>query len=115
MSQSNRRAERRTSREKANERHRTLRIAAVGVVSVGVIAVVAVLLLNVLSGGNDAGSPSWSAAAYSGGPRLAVDRALVDEGSIPYNQEVKATYRVKNVGDQPLALQPPTVDVVEGC
>ena len=37
------------------------------------------------------------------------------EGSIPYNQEVKATYRVKNVGDQPLALQPPTVDVVEGC
>jgi hypothetical protein len=85
------------------------------VVALGIVAVVVVVLFNVVSGGSSAAPASWSVTAYSGGPRLADDRTIVDEGSVPYNHEVKATYRVKNVGDQPLTFQTPTVDVVEGC
>jgi hypothetical protein len=55
-------------------------------------------------------------AQFRGGPRLAVDRELIDFGAVRYSQFVEARFRLKNVGDQPLQLPAsPTVEVVEGC
>jgi len=55
-------------------------------------------------------------ARIQGGARLAVDRDLIDFGTVRYNQFVDARFRLKNVGDQPLQLPTsPTVEVVEGC
>ncbi len=79
----------------------------------GVVAVVVVAAL--FDGSRQAGPVTWSVAAYQGGPRLAVDRALVDHGAVPYGHEVRARFRLKNVGDRPLALQPPRVAALEGC
>ena len=56
------------------------------------------------------------AAQYRGGPRLVVDKELIDFGAVRYNQFVEARFRLTNVGDQPLQLPAsPPVDVVEGC
>jgi hypothetical protein len=56
------------------------------------------------------------AAQFRGGPRLAVDKDLIDFGAVRYNQFVEARFQLKNVGDQPLQLPAsPPVEVVEGC
>jgi hypothetical protein len=50
------------------------------------------------------------------GPRLTVDRELIDFGAVRYNQFVEARFRLKNVGDQPLRLPAsPPLEVAEGC
>jgi hypothetical protein len=52
----------------------------------------------------------------AGAPRLAVDQAVVDEGYVRFNVPVRTTYRLSNVGDQPLQiLGQPQVELVEGC
>ena len=49
-------------------------------------------------------------------PRLAVDRTSVDEGYVKFNVPVRTTFRLSNVGDQPLQiLGEPKVELVEGC
>ncbi len=58
---------------------------------------------------------TWSADAYTGGPRLAVDKASVDEGAVAYGHEVQATFRLRNVGDEPVALGSAEVKTLEGC
>jgi hypothetical protein len=56
------------------------------------------------------------AAQHRGGARLAVDKDLIDFGSVRYGQFVEARFRLKNVGDQPLRLPAsPPIEVVEGC
>jgi len=56
------------------------------------------------------------AAQYRGGPRLAVDKDLIDFGTVKFNQRVHASFRLKNVGDQSLRLPAsPPVEVLEGC
>jgi hypothetical protein len=51
-----------------------------------------------------------------GAPRLAVDRAIVDEGYIKYDVPIRTTFRLSNVGDQPLKiLNQPQVWLVKGC
>ncbi len=53
---------------------------------------------------------------HRAGPRLAVDRELIDFGVVRYNQFVEARFRLKNVGDQPLRLPAsPPLEVAEGC
>jgi hypothetical protein len=55
-------------------------------------------------------------APHRAGPRLAVDRDLIDFGAVRYNQFVEARFRLKNVGDQPLRLPAsPPLEVAEGC
>jgi len=55
-------------------------------------------------------------AQFRGGPRLVVDKDLIDFGSVRYNQFVEARFQLKNAGDQPLQLPAsPPVEVVEGC
>jgi hypothetical protein len=52
----------------------------------------------------------------TGVPRLAVDQMLVDEGQLKVNQPIRSTFRLRNVGDQPLHLMgEPVVELVEGC
>jgi hypothetical protein len=61
-------------------------------------------------------SPQVAAAEYKGGPRLAVDRDLVDFGNVRFEKFVTARFRLHNVGDQPLRLaMDPRVEAVEGC
>jgi hypothetical protein len=57
----------------------------------------------------------WSPATHSGGPRLAVDRTQFDYGNVAYNEPVEATYRLKNVGDEAVIIDPPSIKTLEGC
>jgi hypothetical protein len=57
-----------------------------------------------------------TAAEFRGGARLAIDKDLIDFGTVRYNQRVHASFRLRNVGDRVLLLpSAPLVDVVEGC
>ncbi len=56
------------------------------------------------------------AAQYKGGPRLVVDKDLVDFGSVRFEKWVEAKFRLRNVGDQPLQLAVDRqVEAIEGC
>jgi|MudIll2142460700_1097286.scaffolds.fasta_scaffold103973_3 hypothetical protein len=57
-----------------------------------------------------------TAAEFRGGARLAVDKDVIDFGTVKYNQRVHASFRLRNVGDRELRLpSAPPVEVVEGC
>jgi hypothetical protein len=61
-------------------------------------------------------SPQVVAAQYTGGPRLAVDKDLVDFGTVRFEKFVTARFRLRNVGDQPLRLAVDRrVEAIEGC
>lgn len=50
------------------------------------------------------------------GPRLAVDQENFDYGDVKLNTTIETEIKVKNVGDEVLALAPnPVVELVEGC
>jgi hypothetical protein len=52
----------------------------------------------------------------TGEPRLSVDQSEIDEGYIKYDVPIRTTFRLTNVGDQPLKiLDTPRVSLVEGC
>ena len=61
------------------------------------------------------GEATWTVDEFTGGPRLAVDRTEHDEGSVAYEHEVQASFRLKNVGDEPLTLDEVSVNTLEGC
>ena len=51
-----------------------------------------------------------------GVPRLAVDQEVIDEGYVKLNNTIRTTFRLRNIGDQPLhILSEPVVELVEGC
>ena len=50
-----------------------------------------------------------------GAPKLAVDQQIVDEGYVQYDVPVRTTFRLSNVGDQPLEIVEAPVQLVEGC
>ena len=51
-----------------------------------------------------------------GAPRLEVDQTFVDEGYVKLDTLVRTTFRLRNVGDQPLRiLDEPVVELAEGC
>jgi len=52
----------------------------------------------------------------SGAPRLAVDQTEIDEGYVIIGSPVRTTFRLSNVGDQPLKLLgEPEVELELGC
>lgn len=52
----------------------------------------------------------------TGAPRLTVDQDIIDEGYIKLNNTIRTSFRLRNVGDQPLyILGEPQVELVEGC
>ncbi len=51
-----------------------------------------------------------------GGATLSVDRTTIDFGKVPLDVPVKATFKLQNVGDEPLTLKgEPRVELVQGC
>ncbi len=61
-------------------------------------------------------TPASFAAERSGGPRLAVDKELIDFGPVSFDRMVKARFQVRNTGDQTLRLAvDPRVEAIEGC
>jgi len=59
----------------------------------------------------DSSSPPEAA-----GPRLQVDKELVDGGQVPYDHPLYESFLLRNNGDAPLVLQGrPTLRVLEGC
>jgi len=61
-------------------------------------------------------TPASFAAQYTGGPRLVVDKELIDFGAVRFDRMVDARFRLRNVGDQPLRLAvDPGVEAIEGC
>ena len=80
---------------------------------------VAVLVVGALAlqpwSGDDDESPPVTPQVF-GSPRLQVDRTTVDEGYVKYDVPVRSTFRLRNVGDQPLnILETPQVELVRGC
>jgi hypothetical protein len=51
----------------------------------------------------------------TGAPKLMVDPTSVDEGYVQFDVPVRTTYRLSNVGDQPLTIMAAPVELVEGC
>ena len=59
---------------------------------------------------------SLAAIEVQGAPSLKVDQEQVDLGDVKLGQLVQASFRLTNVGDQPLRFsEPPYIEVVEGC
>jgi hypothetical protein len=77
-----------------------------------VIIVSAVLLTG--CGRSPAGDSSPTPVA--GRPALAVDQEKINFGKVPLDKPVKAVFRLRNAGDQPLQiLNQPAVEVKQGC
>ena len=52
----------------------------------------------------------------AGGPKLAVDQEQINFGTVPLGKPVKATFKLTNVGDQPLQIEgAPQIEVKKGC
>lgn len=91
-------------------------------------ALLAVVLIAAMTSGGDgdketnqpvapaaASSEEWTSETYAGGPRLAVDRTEVTYGDVGYGDPVEAVYRLKNIGDEPITIDEPSVKTLEGC
>ncbi|MEW6092909.1 MAG: hypothetical protein AB1531_02980 [Chloroflexota bacterium] len=65
--------------------------------------------------GNSAAQPLAAIEVY-GAPSLKVDQELVDLGDVKLGRIVQVSFRLTNVGDQPLRFsETPYVELVEGC
>ena len=61
-------------------------------------------------------APPAVAPEVAGAPKLAVDQSVIYEGDVKLNTPVRTTFRLSNVGDQPLAIRgEPQVELIEGC
>lgn len=99
------------SRRLAQKRRRTQRtwlfLALGGVFLVGL----AFLLLR----GNQNPQP-LAAIEVHGAPSLKADQEQIDLGNVSLGQTVQVSFRLTNVGDQPLRFsEKPYIEVVEGC
>lgn len=61
-------------------------------------------------------APSLAAINVKGSPSLTVDQEKIDLGDIKLGKTVKVTFKLTNVGDQPLRFsKAPYIEVAEGC
>ncbi len=85
------------------------------VMGVGAVLIVVVGFL-ALNGGDTKKPVAVATPQVTGSPRLGVDRDSIDLGKLPLNIPVKAEFKLKNVGDQPLTIKgEPRVELVKGC
>mgnify|MGYP001354320725 CR=1 FL=1 len=78
-----------------------------------ILAVAAIGLLLARQGNQPS---EGSAAIGAGSPRLEVDQTRIDFGDVPMNKMVKASFKLRNVGDGTLTIShPPVPEVLEGC
>jgi hypothetical protein len=98
----------RQQRRTAPRRKAWLWLAIAGV---GALVVAVLVVLQPWSGSKPQATPE-----VAGAPRLSVDQLIVDEGYVKYSVPIRTTFRLSNVGDQPLKiLSQPQVVLVEGC
>jgi hypothetical protein len=65
--------------------------------------------------GNQNSQP-LTAIEVHGAPSLKADQEQIDLGDVPLGQTVQVSFRLTNVGDQPLRFsEKPYIEVVEGC
>ena len=84
-------------------------------VVMGVGAVLIIVVGFLAWNGSNAKKPSATPQA-TGSPKLNVDRDSIDFGKVPLDIPVKAEFKLKNVGGQPLAIKgEPRVELVKGC
>lgn len=88
-----------------------------GFVIAGVVIILLGSLVAIFLGGDETPTQTQiTPQATGGGPRLAVQQTVVDEGDVKINNEVQSTFQLQNVGDEPLQiLGEPQVELVEGC
>lgn len=104
------RSPRRAKRGRSSRPPRWLWMAVAGA------AVLAVGALVVLATRPRSDNAPQNTPQVLGSPRLAVDKTLIDEGYVKYDVPVRTTFRLSNVGDQPLKLlAQPQVRLVDGC
>ncbi len=99
------------ARRLAQKRRRTQRtwlfLALGGVFLVGLAALI-------MRGGQNS-QPLATIEVY-GAPSLKADQEQVNLGDVKLGQTVQVSFRLTNVGDQPLRLlENPYIEVVEGC
>lgn len=95
---------------KSGNRIWTLLILAVG----GLILIVAGAIL--FRGGDRSDQSAGIPLEVSGAPSLKVDQEVIDFGDVKVNEVVRATFRLANIGDQPLQFsQAPYVELAAGC
>jgi hypothetical protein len=81
--------------------------------NVAAVALVLVALGVLAACSSGAGGGGGSAA---GGPNLAVDPEKIDFGQVKVDNVVKADFKLRNTGSQPLQIiGEPAVRVVQGC
>ena len=98
------------SRRKENNQLWVLLLLAAG----GLILIVAGIIL--FGGGDQADKTATISLEVSGAPSLKVDQEVIDFGDVKVNEVVEATFRLANVGDQPLHFtQAPYVELAAGC
>ena len=60
--------------------------------------------------------PAPFTPVVTGGPSLKVDKELVDLGNKKLGSTTDASFKITNVGDQPLVFsKAPYIEVIEGC
>ncbi len=91
-------------------RKRTLWI---GISIVALFAIIVEIALVAQAGSTKAQS---EASTGSGAARIAVDRELIDEGTIQLGKTIQTVFKIRNTGTQDLMFQgEPRVEVAEGC
>lgn len=83
-------------------------------VLLGLVAACASSLAGASSSGPKV-EPAPTVDSYAGGPRLVFDNKSIDFGAVPFNKEVKASFQVRNVGDQKLTIGKVDTKIVQGC
>ena len=79
-----------------------------------VVVVLAGLAFLVLRG--KPASQPMTAIELQGAASLKVDQEQIDMGDVKLGRIVEASFRLTNIGDQPLRFtKPPYIEVVEGC
>jgi len=85
------------------------------VMGLGVVLIVVVGFL-AWRGGTSGAKSASATPQVTGSPKLSVDRDSIDFGKLPLGQTVRAEFKLKNIGDQPLAIKgAPRVELVKGC
>lgn len=107
------------------QKRKRQRWTMVGVMALAGLLVIAAIAVFALGGDDEpqvanipqqpAQQADWTAEPYVGGPRLAVDKTVVDYGAVDYGQEVAAIFALRNVGDEPVMIGNPDVKTLEGC
>lgn len=84
-------------------------------VLVGGIVVLIAAAIAIFAGQSGPDQPT-TPAKVTGSPRLEVDNDRIDFGDLPLGKTVKASFKLTNIGDEPLTISVPSVaEVVEGC